>query len=106
MMSCKYIFEREVEDVALTLQKRTLKEVLSIESEIFISKFDKQHKKTGEFYQAQQYILYGKEINFWRTVETSCNSFNYFTDGVVSTEYFIVEGYLKHKEEFAHVAEL
>lgn len=50
------------------------------------------------FFLAETYDnIYGKEINFWRTVETSCNSMNYFTDGTISDEYFIVEGYLKNK---------
>lgn len=35
----------------------------------------------------------------WRTVETSVNSINYFTDGTISDEYFIVEGYLKENDE-------
>lgn len=52
----------------------------------------------GHFYLADQYEWYGKEVNFWRTVETSCNSMNYFTDGTISDEYFIVEGYLKNKQ--------
>lgn len=52
--------------------------------------------KFGDFYLAEQYEVYGKEVNWWRTVETSCNSFNYFTDGTISNEYFIVEGYLKN----------
>lgn len=55
-----------------------------------------ENKKTGEFYLADQYNLFGKEINFWRTVETNINSLNYFTDGTCSDEYFIVEGYLKY----------
>jgi len=54
------------------------------------------YKKSGEFFGADQYEVYGKEVNFWRTVETSANSFNYFTDGTVSDEYFIIEGYLKN----------
>lgn len=33
------------------------------------------------------------EVVFWRTVKTTTNSFNYFTDGTFSKEYFIVEGY-------------
>jgi MoaA/NifB/PqqE/SkfB family radical SAM enzyme len=52
--------------------------------------------KIGDFNLAQRYVVYGKEICFWRTVETTCNSLNYFTDGVCSDEYFIVEGYLKN----------
>ncbi len=52
-----------------------------------------------DFYLAQRFkIAFDKEVLFWRTVETSVNSFNYFTDGTVSDEYFIVEGYMNHKE--------
>jgi molybdenum cofactor biosynthesis enzyme MoaA len=66
--------------------------------EQFYDKFSKDHieDRISDFYLAQRYMLYGKEINFWRTVETSCNSLNYFTDGTYSDEYFIVEGYLKN----------
>lgn len=63
--------------------------------ERFYNKFSSENVQIGSFYLAQQYILNGKEVNFWRTVETSCNSLNYFTDGTYSDEYFIVEGYLK-----------
>jgi molybdenum cofactor biosynthesis enzyme MoaA len=66
--------------------------------EKFYNDFSKKHKKVGEFYLADQYEMYGKEVNFWRTVETSVNSLNYFTDGTCSNEYFIVEGYLKNKK--------
>lgn len=55
--------------------------------------------KIDDFYCAQRYMIEGKEVNFWRTVETSVNSLNYFTDGVCSDEYFIVEGYLKYKNK-------
>jgi molybdenum cofactor biosynthesis enzyme MoaA len=55
-----------------------------------------KYKQIGEFYKAQQFSIFNKEVIFWRTVETSINSINYFTDGVFSEEYFIVEGYLKH----------
>ena len=66
--------------------------------ENFYNKFAEEHKndRISDFYLAQRYMLYGKEINFWRTVETSVNSLNYFTDGTCSDEYFIVEGYLKN----------
>jgi hypothetical protein len=65
--------------------------------EKFYNKFSKDHKQIGTFYLAQQFELYGKEVDFWRTVETSCNSLNYFTDGTCSDEYFIIDGYLKNK---------
>ena len=55
--------------------------------------------KIDDFYCAQRYMIEDKEVNFWRTVETSVNSLNYFTDGVCSDEYFIVEGYLKYKNK-------
>lgn len=49
---------------------------------------------------AEEYEIYGKPVDFWRTVKTSANSMNYFTDGTISDLYFVVEGYLKyHKEE-------
>lgn len=65
--------------------------------EEFYQRFSKEHNQIGSFYLAQKYELYGKEVDFWRTVETSCNSLNYFTDGTCSDEYFIVEGYLKNR---------
>ena len=49
---------------------------------------------------AEEYEIYGKPVDFWRTVKTSANSINFFTDGTISDLYFIVEGYLKyHKED-------
>lgn len=46
---------------------------------------------------AQVYRIHGMPVCCWQTTATSINSFNYFTDGVVSTEYFIVEGYIKQR---------
>ena len=54
-----------------------------------------------EFYGAPIFQLYDKDVVFWRTVETSVNSLNYFTDGTCSDEYFVVEGYLKHVDKEA-----
>lgn len=61
--------------------------------------FDSKYIRTGEFYLAQQYDYKGKEVNFWRTVETSVNSWNYFTDGTISDNYFVVEGYEQNYEK-------
>ena len=47
---------------------------------------------------ADVFDIYGMDVVFWRTVKTSVNSFNYFTDGTCSQEYFVVEGYLKNRE--------
>ena len=65
--------------------------------ENFYQQFAATHKQSGNYFNAQQFQMEGKEIVFWRTVETTVNSLNYFTDGTVSDEYFIVEGYLRQK---------
>lgn len=43
--------------------------------------------------------VYPVDVVFWETVSTTANSMNYFTNGVISTEYFIIEGYLKNVEK-------
>jgi molybdenum cofactor biosynthesis enzyme MoaA len=47
---------------------------------------------------AEVYEIYGQEVIFWRTVKTSVNSWNYFTDGTISEVYFVVEGYLQNRD--------
>lgn len=47
---------------------------------------------------AEEYDMFGLPVAFWRTIKTSVNSMNYFTDGTISDLYFIIEGYLKSKE--------
>jgi molybdenum cofactor biosynthesis enzyme MoaA len=81
----------------------TRQEELALDAEIFehvyqscLTNFKHQFKK--DFYGAPVLNLFGKEITFWRTVKTDINSFNYYTDGVFTDEYFIVEGYLKAKK--------
>jgi len=89
----KYIQVRRIStDTRLSELKKDI-----ILYENFYKEFASKHRQVGTFCLAQQYILYGKEINFWRTTATSVNSLNYFTDGTVSDEYFIIEGYLKYK---------
>lgn len=56
----------------------------------------KENPRYETFYNAQVFNIYGKKVCFWRTVETSANSINYFTDGTISDNYFVVEGYLKN----------
>lgn len=65
--------------------------------EQFYNEFKITYPEYDQFYLASRHKLYGKEIDFWRTVETNINSFNYFTDGTISDQYFIVEGYLKYR---------
>ena len=55
---------------------------------------------TGKLWtDAEVYDIYGMSVVFWRTIKTSVNSMNYFTDGTVSDMYFVVEGYLKYCKE-------
>lgn len=55
-----------------------------------------EYKNYENFYNAQIFTIFGKKVCFWRTVETSANSINYFTDGTISDNYFVVEGYLNN----------
>ena len=50
-------------------------------------------RKDTIYGDAPVYTMNGKDVVFWRTVQTDANSFNYFTDGTISKNYFIVEGY-------------
>lgn len=50
---------------------------------------------------AEVYEIFGKDVVFWRTVRTTVNSFNYFTDGTISEMYFVVEGYLNNYQKEA-----
>jgi MoaA/NifB/PqqE/SkfB family radical SAM enzyme len=56
-----------------------------------------EYPKVREFYGAPVYEIEGVEVTFWRTVQTSIGSLNYFTDGTISDEYFVVEGYLRNR---------
>lgn len=60
---------------------------------------DKKFKYKKSFYTSKIYEIYGKEVSLWRTISTTINSFNYFTNGIISDDYFIVEGYNKGKKE-------
>lgn len=75
---------------------------LQVDAEIFdglekhyLSKFSDRLK--GNFHKANVFELCGKDVVFWKTVDTSVNSLNYYVDGTVSDEYFIIEGYLKNR---------
>lgn len=85
----KYI---QVRQVSTDKRFDELKEDIKL-FEVFYEKFTSKHKQEGEFCLAQQFRLYGKEVIFWRTIATSVNSINYFTDGTLSSNYFVIEGY-------------
>ena len=44
--------------------------------------------------------MYGKEVCFWRTVKTSIESYNYYTDGTINDEYFVIEGYMRESKNY------
>ena len=93
----KYI---QVRRISTDTRYELLEEDIKLYEEFYQQIEEKySNNKIDDFYCAQRYMIEGKEVNFWRTVETSVNSLNYFTDGVCSDEYFIVEGYLKYKNK-------
>lgn len=47
---------------------------------------------------AVTYDVLGVPCSFWSTVATTANSLNYFVNGVISDEYFIIEGYEKNRK--------
>lgn len=52
-----------------------------------------KYLKIKTFESASVYGMYGMEVSFWRTVGTTVNSINYFSNGILSDDYFIIEGY-------------
>ena len=75
-----------------------LKEDVELYEKFYLEKVYDKFPITGSFEGANCHKIFDKEVTFWRTVETTANSLNYFTDGTISDEYFIVEGYLKNRE--------
>lgn len=90
----------QIRRISTDTRYESLKEDIEL-YEKFYNYISEKYKdsRMDDFYCAQRYKIHGKEVNFWRTVETSINSLNYFTDGTCSDEYFIVEGYLKNMNE-------
>lgn len=77
----------------------TREDTLLEDVEIYENLYREVEKKFGiydTFYNAQRIRMFGKEVCWWRTVETTANSINYFTDGTISGNYFVVEGYLNN----------
>jgi hypothetical protein len=60
-----------------------------------ISRRTRRVSSTVSVEDAPQYLWAGKKVSIWRTVGTSVNSLNYFTDGTLSNQYFVIEGYSK-----------
>ncbi len=77
----------------------TREDTLLEDVEIYENLYREVEKKFSiydTFYNAQRIRMFGKEVCWWRTVETTANSINYFTDGTISGNYFVVEGYLNN----------
>ena len=88
----KYIQARKI-------STETRKEFHAVDVEIYEKLYEyikERYSFIKKFYGAEIYNMFGKEVCFWRTVNTEINSFNYYTDGTVSDQYFIVEGYVKY----------
>jgi len=63
----------------------------------FLEEASYRNWKVDSFEKAEIIYYKGFPVVLWRTVSTSVNSYNYFVNGVISKEYFIIEGYLKAK---------
>lgn len=86
----------QVRRISTDTRQDLLCEDLKIYEKLY-SEVSEKYKVVREFHKAPVYNINGIECVFWRTVQTSVSSFNYFTDGTISCEYFIVEGYLKNR---------
>jgi len=54
----------------------------------------------GTFYSAEVFDMFGKKVCFWRTVKTTIESFNYYTDGTINEEYFVIEGFMRESQNY------
>ena len=92
----KYI---QVRRICTDTREDYLIDDVRIYEEVF-EKVKKEFPLVGYFYNAEVFSMYGKEVCFWRTVKTSIDSFNYYTDGTINDEYFVIEGYMRSSETF------
>lgn len=91
--SIKYI---QVRKISTDTRSAQLEKDKNLYEEMYKEQVKDKFPIMYTFYGAVAHKIFGKEVMFWRTVETSINSFNYFTDGTISDEYFVIEGYLKN----------
>ncbi len=92
----KYIQVRRI--CTDTREEFLLPDVLAYE-EVF-EEVKKNFPLVGHFYNAEVFSMYGKEVCFWRTVKTSIESYNYYTDGTINDEYFVIEGYMRESANY------
>jgi len=67
------------------------------EFEKLAKEIDASFTKLDEYETAPIYSIYGMRVSLWRTILTTANSWNYFVNGVLSSEYEIIRGYMKQK---------
>ena len=75
-------------------------DLLNEDQEAFKRLLDNIHSnsdylRVDDFYGAPQYMMFGKKVCWWATISTSISSFNYYTDGTINKDYFVIEGYEK-----------
>ncbi len=66
----------------------------------FYERIKGKYPQISEFEKSPILDINGVKVSFWRTIETSVNSINYFSNGVISDKYFIIEGYLKNRDKY------
>lgn len=64
-----------------------------------LKSYQSKYEEKESFKGASRFIILNKEVIFWKTIATNANSINYFTDGIISKQYFIVKGYLEANNE-------
>jgi len=73
-------------------------DVLKEDQRIFadlLSQVNENFRRLQDFYLAPQYDMFGIRVCWWATVRTSIGSYNYYTDGTINKDYFVIEGYEK-----------
>jgi MoaA/NifB/PqqE/SkfB family radical SAM enzyme len=81
---------------ARRVSTETRRDELAKDMEVYESLYDevrRNHPQVDEFYGAPIHRIDGVDVTFWRTVKTKIGSLNYFTDGTISGDYFVVKGY-------------
>jgi molybdenum cofactor biosynthesis enzyme MoaA len=92
----KYIQTRRI---CTDIREDYLIEDVRVYEEVF-ERVKKEFPLVGHFYSAEVFKIFGKEVVFWRTVKTTIESFNYYTDGTINEEYFVIEGYMRESQNY------
>lgn len=59
---------------------------------------EKKYPRKSEFENAGIYIANGVNVCVWRPFNVTVNSFNYFINGIISDNYFVIEGWEKNNK--------